>query len=87
MTGEERRDTAQQLQLMLIREGVSLLAMAVMLAALHPRVQLWARQKAWQLRQRRGRAAARADAAVAELYRDLSAIEHSARNRGGCGCE
>ena len=68
-----RRD---ELETTLIREAVSLAAIAVMLVMLSPGVHQWLQHQAWRVRQWQRRDVTRTEALVAELRRDISLIEH-----------
>lgn len=73
MTPQDRQD---ELQMMIMREAVSLAALAVLLLMLHPQVNIWVRQQVWRLRKMAGRQADAEEKAVAELRRDISRFEH-----------
>ncbi len=77
MTEKERTAARRdELESTLIREAVSLAAIAVMLVMLSPGVHAWLQHQAWRVRQWRRRDVTRVEAMVAELRRDLSLIEH-----------
>jgi hypothetical protein len=77
VTPDERAQARQaELEMVLIREAVSLIVVAGVLLLCSPAVKIWCRQQAWRFRQYRGRAAESEEAMVAELRRDLSRIEH-----------
>jgi hypothetical protein len=80
-TPEERQaDRRDQIEMLLIREGLSLLVMVVVLALMSPKAQMWIGQQ--KQRFARHRRAAEAHEALmlsllrAELARDLPAVEH-----------
>jgi hypothetical protein len=73
MTPEER---AGEIEMMIIREALSIAALGLVLLMLSPAVQIWARHKLWQARSIRRRRQDREDALIAELRRDISLIEH-----------
>lgn len=74
---QERRD---ELETMLIREAVSLGAMAVILLLMSPKVQIWVRAQARRLRARQTAREVHEAKALAglrrELSRDLPLVEH-----------
>lgn len=73
MTPDERAQArADELEMLIIREAVSVAAMALVLILLSPAVQIWVKQKLWQVRKLRSRDADHADAMVALLRRELS---------------
>ncbi len=81
MSEQEERDERaaarrDELETTLIREAVSLAAVAVMLVMLSPGVHAWLTHQAWRVRQWQRRDTTRTEALVAELRRDLSLIEH-----------
>lgn len=73
---QARARVAEEVQVMIAREAVSLAALGVLLIMLHPGVQGWLRHQAWRLRQHGRRRQQAEDAAVAELRRDISRYEH-----------
>lgn len=75
----------------LVREGIALLALAVVLLALDPRVRIWIQGRIRQLRWQLGDARKAAEEhAVAVLRKDISDFEHASKKAsgqdGGCGC-
>ena len=77
MTPEERQQKIQdEVRVMMLRETISLVAMAAVLIMLSPGVQNWARHQVWRMRQWQRRASDREESMVAELRRDISQIEH-----------
>lgn len=73
MTEQERAQArADELEMLLIREAVSIAVMGVLLIALSPQVQLWIRHQWWRVASLRRAAAGREEAAVAQLRRELS---------------
>lgn len=73
MTPDERaQQRADELEMLLIREAVSVLVMAAVVFALSPSVQIWVKQKLWQARKIRDRRQDHEDAMVAVLRRELS---------------
>lgn len=80
-TAEERHQARRdELESMLIREAVSLAAMAVVLVLLSPGVQRWVKHQVRRARRWQVRDDARTDRLIAdlraELSRDLPAVEH-----------
>ena len=73
VTPQEKSD---ELQMMLMREALSVAALAVVMLLLHPRVNMWVPQQVWRLRKLAGRREAAEEQAVAELRRDISRFEH-----------
>lgn len=77
---ERARARRDELETMLIREAVSIGALAVLMIALSPGVQRWLGHQWWRVRRWRQADAERAEAAVAglraELSRDLPLVEH-----------
>jgi hypothetical protein len=73
----ERRD---QLEMLLIREGMSALVMLAVLVFMSPKVQIWLRAQAGRFTARQSAFRAHEAAMLAllrqELSRDLPAVEH-----------
>jgi hypothetical protein len=80
-TPEERQqDRRDQIEMLLIREGLSLLVMVAVLALMSPKAQMWIGQQKQRFMRRR-RAVQAHEALMlsllrAELARDLPAVEH-----------
>lgn len=72
----------------LVREGVALVALAVVLLVLDPRVRLWVQAKVTWVRRSAAARRAAADQEVARFRQEIADFEHQAeRGRdGGCGC-
>ena len=73
---ESERAKRDELQLIAARELASLAGCVLLLLLLHPGVHRWAEHQAWRMRQLANRKKVAEDAAVAELYRAISAYEH-----------
>lgn len=73
MTDNDRR---AELEMMLLREAVSVAAIALVLVVCSPGVRIWVKQQLWRVRRHQTRAAQAEEAMIAELRRDLSRIEH-----------
>lgn len=65
-------ERAAELEMLLIREAVSLGVMCIVLALMHPKVQLWAAQQKQRLRRRQTARSVYEAKALAELRRELS---------------
>jgi hypothetical protein len=81
MTAEERAQAKRdQIEFLLIREGVSLLVMCAVLLAMSPRTRQWIGEQRQRLQRRQAEAKVREARALAEfsreLSRDLPAVEH-----------
>jgi hypothetical protein len=73
MTAEERAQAKRdQIEFLLIREGVSLLVMCVVLLAMSPRTRQWLGEQRQRLRKRQAEAKVREARALAEFARELS---------------
>lgn len=71
---EDERATARrdELEMLLIREAVSLVALAALMVLLSPGVQQWCKHQAWRLRRWHRQDNERVEAALAGLRRELS---------------
>jgi len=73
MTPEERAQAKRdQIEFLLIREGVSLLVMCVVLLAMSPRTRQWLGEQRQRLQRRQAEAKVREARALAEFSRELS---------------
>jgi predicted metallopeptidase len=69
---ERAQARADELEMLIIREALSFVAMGLVLVLLSPGLRMWVQQKVWQVRKIRARGQDHEDAMVALLRRELS---------------